>query len=184
MTMKFYFFLVLFGIQSCVSEGTYFQLDDLRRMVRERHPAQDLVHRYGTPKVQYSDDIFTAEIERREAKSAELFEQTVDEGVFHGIDGEHPDNFGYDDDNPYAKASFLKREGKPTRGVGANETSLRPHMSDTYVVVDCEGQPKTLKYHAKRNDPNGYVETQYTVFFLDQNWRICGFKSRSHFAAR
>jgi len=181
--LKFYFLVFLLASQACVSEGTYFQLDDLRRMVRDRQPAQELVHRYGAPVVRYSDDIFTAENEP-EVKDPELLVQTVDEAVFHSIEGSHPDNYDYDDSNPYAKASFLKQDSKSSVIDGSDDTSLRPHMSDTYLLVDCEGQPKTLRYHAKRNDPNGYVETQYTVFFLDQNWRVCGFKLRSHFAAR
>jgi hypothetical protein len=179
-------FVLIFALSSCVSEGSYFQLDELRRMVRERRPAQELVDRHGPPAAQYPDEIFTRENNIAKARQPELVTTVVDEAVFFGLDSEHPDNFDYNEEKPFARARFLGgTEGKAKASEDQSyPEQIEPHLSDTFTVNDCEGKVQALKYHARRNDPNGYVETQYTMLFVDQNWRVCGFQVRSHFAAR
>ncbi|MFW7378561.1 MAG: hypothetical protein ACOH5I_07140 [Oligoflexus sp.] len=179
--MKWMALCLFAGLPGCVSEGAYFELDDLRRMVRDRHPAQDIVHRFGTPKVQYSDDIFYAPVPV-DKNTPQLVVHTVDEAVFHVVDEDDPAREAYEEKNPYAKVHFAESDQEDKQVDPTEVLALRPHLSDTYSIVDCEGQARSIKYHAKRSDPNGYVETQYTMLLLDQHWRVCGFKSRSHFA--
>lgn len=153
-------------------------------MVRERHPGQDLVGRYGPPKAQYPDEVFTKSQDLADDNYPQLLVQEVGELVFHDIDDGESVEVSPNGKDPFARDGLIDMPESRNRNAGSSDKVIKPHLGETFVIIDCEGQPRTLKYHAKRNDPNGYVETQYTMFFLDQHWRVCGFQVRSHFSAR
>ncbi len=195
MKVRFYALIpiVLAGLVGCSSSGTYFELEELRTVLRERRPASQLVAAYGTPQARFPETVFTAETNQPDEESEFYVEAVADDMIVTDIAGAGQEDMRYDDSDPWAHARLeasdpprqaaLRMQAKAAPpGLQQGETAS-VHYGELFESDFCETRTASLKYHAQRQDLNGYTEHQFTLFYIDASQSVCGFLTRSVFRA-
>ena len=188
--------LSILALAACQSRDTYFELDELQTLVRERRAAKELLSSYGPQQGTFPETVFTVSAPSA-VNEADLEVEQVDDFYVTELSGAGQESLVFDEADPWAHAklsdsdqSLAIRQSVGLKSTSASDSSVAQsnlsnlHFSDTVYTDFCETRSASLKYQARRDDINGYTEHQYTLFYLDASQNVCGFMTRSLFKTR